>query len=287
MKKIPVRQLSFPLQEISATERFKIRSVESILGKNDLVHDLHRHDFFFILALKKGKGNHEIDFNAYKVLDHSIFFIRPGQVHQLELKAGCTGYLVEFNKEFYHPKDKLSNLRLIKASNKNYCELEIDRFNKLQAILSSMLDEYTDREEGYQDAIKSSLAIFFIEFVRQSPNPKGLPSGANSYTQERFEELLELLNKHIATHKQVSQYTDLMNLSPYQLNEITKSSIGKTASELINEHIILEAKRYLLATPNQVKDIADLLGFEDPSYFIRFFKKHLGQSPEAFRQNFK
>jgi AraC-like DNA-binding protein len=78
-----------------------------------------------------------------------------------------------------------------------------------------------------------------------------------------------------------------MNLSAYQLNEITKSSIGKTASELINEHIILEAKRYLLATAEQVKEIADHLGYEDPSYFIRFFKKQTGFSPDAFRQQFK
>ncbi len=98
---------------------------------------------------------------------------------------------------------------------------------------------------------------------------------------------MELLEKHIATNKQVANYTDMMNLSPYQLNEITKSSIGKTASEMINEHILLETKRYLLATPNQIKDIADQLGFEDPSYFIRFFKKHTGQSPQEFRNNFK
>jgi AraC-like DNA-binding protein len=76
-----------------------------------------------------------------------------------------------------------------------------------------------------------------------------------------------------------------MNLSPYQLNEITKSSIGRTASELINDHIILQAKRNLLATPNQIKDIADILGYEDVSYFIRFFKKHTGLSPESFRRN--
>jgi AraC-like DNA-binding protein len=109
----------------------------------------------------------------------------------------------------------------------------------------------------------------------------------NPYTQERFEEFLELLEKHSTTHKQVSQYTDVMNLSPYQLNEITKTTIGKTASELINEHIILEAKRHLLATPNQIKDIADHLGYEDVSYFIRFFKKHTNYSPEAFRRNFR
>lgn len=287
MKKIPIRQISLPQQERPFPERFKIRRLEDIMGENDLVHDLHRHDFYFILALKKGKGTHDIDFTTYPVRDNSIFFLRPGQVHQLQLKAGSTGYLLEFNTEFYHPKGKPSNQRLRKASNKTYCELEVTRFEKLQAILASMLHEYTTKEEGYQDIIKSSLDIFFIEFVRQSPNPNGQPTIANPYLQERFEEFLELLDKHIATHKQVSQYTEIMNLSPYQLNEITKSSIGKTTSELINEHIILEAKRYLLATPNQVKDIADHLGYEDVSYFIRFFKKHSGYSPEVFRHNFK
>ena len=194
---------------------------------------------------------------------------------------------MEFNSEFYHPKEKASRLRLRKVSTKNYCKLEVNRFNKLQVLLNSMLEEFNAREEGFEYIIKSSLDIFFIEFMRESSNPKESTLPANSYSQERFEEFLELLEKHIATNKQVANYTDMMNLSPYQLNEITKSSIGKTASEMINEHILLETKRYLLATPNQIKDIADQLGFEDPSYFIRFFKKHTGQSPQEFRNNFK
>ena len=109
----------------------------------------------------------------------------------------------------------------------------------------------------------------------------------NSYTQERFEELTELIEKNIATHKQVSQYADLMHMSAYQLNSITKASVNKSASELITDQVLLEAKRYLLATSDQVKEIADTLGYEDISYFIRFFKKQTGYSPEAYRQNFK
>lgn len=287
MKKIPIRQITPSQPELPSSERFKIRKVEDIVGGNDLIHDLHRHDFFFILALRNGKGNHEIDFTTYRVLDNSVFLLRPGQVHQLELKAGCTGYLLEFNSEFYHPKDKLPNQRLRRSSNKNYCGLEINRFDKLYAILSSMFDEFIERGDGYKDIIKANLDIFFIEFLRQSNNTEEITTATNAYAQERFEEFLELLDNYIAQHKQVSHYTDLMNLSAYQLNEITKSSIGKTASELINEHILLEAKRYLLATPNQVKDIAAQLGYEDTSYFIRFFKKHTGYSPEAFRNNSK
>jgi AraC family transcriptional regulator, transcriptional activator of pobA len=285
MKKIPVRQIAANQHALSASERFKIRKVEDLLDREDLFHELHRHDFFFIIALQKGEGTHEIDFITYKVFDNSIFFMRPGQVHQLQLKADSTGYIIEFNTRFYHPKDRLSTQRLRKASNKNACKLEIKRFNKLHGIATHIFEEYTGREDGFQDVIKANLDIFFIEFLRQSPNPNGSSTNVNLYTQERLEEFLELLETHITTYKHVSQYTNLMNLSPYQLNEITKTTMGKTASELINEHIILEAKRNLLTTPNQIKDIADLLGYEDISYFIRFFKKQTGYSPEAFRHH--
>lgn len=285
MKKIPIRHIVPSFQELSTAERFKIRRVEDILGGSHLVHDLHRHDFFFILAVKQGQGSHEIDFTPYAVEDHSVFLLRPGQVHQLSLEAGCTGYLLEFNMEFYNPQGKSSDPFLRKAGNKNHCVPKPDRFNKIQNILAAMFHEFTAQEEGYQEVIKANLAIFFIEFARQSAHLAGTSTAAGSYIQERFDDFLALLDKHIVTHKRVSEYTEMMNLSPFQLNEITKKSIGKTASDLINDHILLEAKKYLLATTNQVKVIADHLGFEDPSYFIRFFKKHMGQSPEAFRQH--
>jgi AraC-like DNA-binding protein len=86
--------------------------------------------------------------------------------------------------------------------------------------------------------------------------------------------------------KNPSQYAALLNLSTYQLNNTTKTLLGKSASELINDRVILEAKRYLLATSNQIIQIAGHLGYEDASYFVRFFKKHTGLSPEAFRKNY-
>lgn len=79
----------------------------------------------------------------------------------------------------------------------------------------------------------------------------------------------------------------MLSITPYQLNAITKALLHKTGSELINEHIILEAKRMLIGTANQVNQIANMLGYDDPSYFIRYFKKQTGLTPEAFRQNFK
>ncbi|SFD15664.1 transcriptional regulator, AraC family [Chitinophaga sp. CF118] len=285
MGKIPIRHINVTQKEPDFSGSFSIRDVRDLLAEKDMIQELHRHDFFYILALKKGTGNHEIDFTPYEVCNNSVFFMRPGQVHQLILKAGSTGYLMQFKTDFYYPNDKESNQLLHKVSNMNLYQPDADRFKKLLSILTYIFQEYTNKQERYQEVIKANLGIFFIELVRQYS--KTSLQNVNTYTQERLEEFLELLDTHISTHKQVSQYAEMLNLSSYQLNAITKTTLGKTSSELINEYIILESKRQLLATSNQVTQIAYHLGYEDVSYFIRFFKKHTGHSPEAFRHNFR
>ena len=289
MDKIPVRHLKAVQKHQDFSESFNIRDVQELLAGKDMVQELHRHDYFFILALEKGMGNHEIDFLSYDIFDHSVFFMRPGQVHQLRLKAGSRGYLMEFKSDFYYPQDKVSNQLLRKASKKNLCQLDAEKVKKLLLLLAYIFQEYTDKKEGYHEIIKANLSIFFIELVRhrQNQNRQGSSNIDTPYSQERLEELLELMETHIFNHKQVSQYADMLNISVYQLNAITKATLGKSCSELINEYIILESKRYLLATSNQINQIADHLGYEDISYFIRYFKKHTGYSPEAFRNNFK
>ena len=284
MKNIPIRHIKTSQKEPDFPESFSIRDVQDLLDGKDMVQELHRHDFFYVLALKKGIGNHEIDFTSYEVCNDSVFFMRPGQVHQHTLRAGSTGYLMEF-KDFYSPHDAVANQLLRKASNINFYRLDADRFKKLLSILTYVFQEYTERQERYQEVIKANLGIFIVELVRQ--NSKKKPGNRNAYAQERLEEFLNLLETHISTHKQVSQYADILNLSIYQLNTITKATLGKTCSDLIHEYIVLESKRYLLATSNQITQIAYHLGYEDVSYFIRFFKKQTGYSPEAFRNNFR
>ena len=285
MKNIPIRRINVTQKEPNFSESFSIRDLRGFLGGKDLVQELHRHDFFYILALKKGIGNHEIDFTAFEVCDHTVFFMRPGQVHQHTLKVGSAGYLMAFKTDFYYPDDKESNQLLRMATSRNYYHFAANKYKNIHAVLTRIFQEYTGKQEGYLKVIQANLGIFFIELVRQNKN--SLPTRANTYAQQRLDEFVELLETKIATYKKVSQYAELLNLSSYQLNAITKQTLGKTCSELINEYIILEAKRYLLATANQVNQIAYHLGYEDVSYFIRFFKKHTAYSPEAFRHNFR
>lgn len=284
MKSIPIRKFSAH-HELAASENLTIRKVKALLNGKDFIQELHRHDFFFLLALENGKGDHEIDFTPYKVTNNSIFLLRPGQVHQLALKAGCMGYLVSFKTDFFSSLDRSLNQLLRKASARNFCQLDAARFKKMLAALDAIFNEYSEKQENYQEVIKANLQIFFLELLRQRRNVSSSSKKENTYRQERLEEFLELLESHIHTHKQVQQYADMLNLSVYQLNSITKVTLSKTPSELIDEQTVLEAKRQLIATSNQVSQIADHLGYSDVSYFIRFFKKHTGFSPEAFRSN--
>jgi len=286
MKIIPIRQIKAS-DEVNFSEVFKIRDLKSLLNGKDMVQELHRHDYFFVLVLKKGKGSHEIDFNSYKVCDNSIFFLRPGQVHQLSLKAGSSGYLMQFKTDFYYQNESSSRELLRKAGYMNFCRLDMIKVKKLFSVLDDIFQEYSDKQEGYKEVIKANLGIFFIELIRGQRNKKDPKDSNTMYSQERIEKLSELLEANINKNRQVSQYAKMMNLSVYQLNAITKEVLGKTCSELINEHIILESKRYLLATSNQVNQIAYSLGYEDISYFIRFFRKHTGYTPNLFRETFK
>ncbi|HRF19031.1 MAG TPA: AraC family ligand binding domain-containing protein, partial [Chitinophagaceae bacterium] len=99
-KPIPVRHITSTPNEQDITGRFSFRKLEELMNGKNLVHDLHKHNFYFVLAIQKGKGLHEIDFVNYQVKDNTVFMLRPGQVHRLELKAGATGFLLEFDLAF-------------------------------------------------------------------------------------------------------------------------------------------------------------------------------------------
>lgn len=286
MENIPIRRIKGQ-NEPQLSGSFTIRDITPLLLEKDMIQELHRHDFYYILVVKKGTGSHEIDFTTYDVNDHTVFMMRPGQVHQLALKANSTGYLIQFKTDFLYSHNSASQNHLTKLIQYNTYQLEPEGFAKIEGVLGEAIKEYTEKAKGYQEVLKANLSIFLIELLRQR-QLKVMPAAQSSpYVQEKLEQFLELVEAKCTTHKQVSQYTNLLHLSSYQLSAITKNLLNKTPSEIINDYLILEAKRQLLATSNQINQIAYNLGYEDASYFTRFFKKHTAASPEAFRQNSK
>jgi AraC-like DNA-binding protein len=283
MNQIPVRQINNVTYEPVLAGNFNIRVIDVTAENGDMTESLHRHDFFYVLALKKAAGSHQIDFVNYPVADNTVFLMRPGQVHQLTLNAGSNGYLLQFRSDFLYAHNLPAKALLRKVSHKHNCPLEKPDFDRLIPILENITNEYTDKREGYEEVIRSGMNIFMVELLRHRKNREADQNGDNQYQQEKLEHFFSLLEDNITEMKSASQYADMLNLSAFQLNSLTKKLLGKSPSDIINDQIILEAKRQLLATSGLVSQIAYDLGYDDPSYFIRFFKKHTGKSPEAFR----
>lgn len=274
-EKIPVRCIKDKATQQKFIDCFKIYNLEELLGDKEMQEKTHRHNYYFVMLIENGNGEHTIDFQPYSISKYNAYFLKPGQVHSLNLSAGSKGYIIQFTEDFFQA-------RKFKVPNSQQLEKEI--FLEIKPIISKIEKEYNKKAKDYRSIILSCLEILLIELSRYGFNSI---SKNSRYNQQRLEELSELIETYFKEHKTVVFYAMKMNLSTYQLNMVTKRLLGKTTSTLITEFIILEAKRQLLATSNQVQQIADVLGYEDASYFVRFFKKHTSYTPEAFRKNFK
>lgn len=287
MQEITIRHFTSGITEPDLPGLFNIWDLSDLLHGKDMVQKLHRHNFYFILILEEGRGTHIIDFTAYPVTDLSIHLMRPGQVHELRLQSGCKGYLLEFTDAFCRNYDAATKQVVKRIRHINYYQTSSNTFSKINSLLKGMLMETSEKNEKYEYAVQTYLQLFFLEILRLGDALPGIQDKKIPYQLELVDVFRELIDENLYNHKQPSWYAEKMNLTTHQLNTIIKTTLGKSSSELIKDCTVLEAKRYLLATTNLVNQISWHLGFEDVSYFIRFFKKCTGYSPEAFRAQYK
>jgi AraC-like DNA-binding protein len=108
------------------------------------------------------------------------------------------------------------------------------------------------------------------------------------YSQNRIvRQFKSLIDENFVNSTQVTQYADMLYVTPGHLNDLIKTVTGKTAKQIIDERRILEAKRLLFWGEHSVKEIAGRLNFEDDAYFNRFFKKHTGNTPALFQKQIR
>jgi AraC-like DNA-binding protein len=109
----------------------------------------------------------------------------------------------------------------------------------------------------------------------------------SSHGQEVFRKFQHFIHQaNPVSNLKVNKAADHLGLSPQNLNAICRKVSGKSASELIIEQVLLEAKRYLLHSDKNISEIAFILNFSDPSHFVKYFKKAAGETPQVFRTKY-
>lgn len=131
--------------------------------------------------------------------------------------------------------------------------------------------------------VLQGLVFSLVQYIQQLHNL--LPEENTTVPQELLtRKFRTLVARNFIESKEVGFYAARLHITPKYLSEVLVETTGKTAKELINEHIFLEARSLLKQTPMTIKEIAYWLGFEDQSYFVRAFKRHIGTTPMDYRK---
>jgi AraC family transcriptional regulator, transcriptional activator of pobA len=256
----------------------------SAFRKNIRKTEPHKHNSYFeIIYLSAGQGYHSIDNKTYEVHPPVLFFVRKEQVHHWDLAADPEpeGFVVILKKTFFEQSldGELKSL-LLKVSKLSYvyCKESATIHQLLDALTREAAEEVGENEHAFP--LQEGLIKGLFAKILQVAEP-GQPSrGAES---DLFQGFRDLLGTGLFKQHAVAYYAGLLNTTPQNLNAVCRKAVNQSAADVLAESIVEEAKRLLLYTDQRISEIAFSLSFKDPSHFVKYFKRHTGDTPQAFR----
>lgn len=289
LEKIPVYELPFHEKEKFEFKIYKVQG--SRISRNDYPHKTempHKHKYYEMCFFTGGSGEHEIDFTTHSIEPPSIHFLKPGQVHLIKRGEAYKGFLIIFSEEFFNLR--FQNMEVIPGyplithlENGPILNLSPELFEEFNQLIKNIESEIIEKDADTEEIIIAYLKIFFLKLRQNFAKLISTQNEAVGLMKKTVYEFNQLVDKYYDQIHHVKDFAELMGESPVQLNRAIKAITGKTASEIIIERLILEAKRLLLFSDLSNKEVAYKLNYEDPSYFARIFRKKTGYTPSGFK----
>ncbi|WP_035141140.1 helix-turn-helix domain-containing protein [Flavobacterium daejeonense] len=270
-------------------QEFEIVDLEELYKEfKDTLTTTHRTGFYHIIWFQHGCPLHLVDFNPIEIKPNTLLFLNKDTVQQFDKTTKFSGKAILFTDSFFCQTEadtKFLRNSILFNDLFSISRIEITKYLDLFAnILQQMTDELQNTKDNSQTDILQNLLHNFLlhaERERRKQNFSEIKKDANLDYVLLFKDLLEVEYKD---QKQVNYYARQIIITEKRLNIATTKVLGKSPKELIDERILLEAKRILAHTTESVKEIAYYLGFEEPTNFIKYFKKHLAVTPIEFRE---
>ncbi|RAW02244.1 helix-turn-helix domain-containing protein [Pseudochryseolinea flava] len=280
-KETPIFELDAFSPKASWTD-FYIEDLKSHIKTHKFIQHPHKHDFYLVLYVAQGKGTHTIDFTKYTVRPNSVFLMTPGQVHSWNLDQATEGIIIFFTRAFYQMQNVASNLMEFPFFHSLDASpvIKLDTADTVDFVFRRMLQEYSQSSKPDHRLLRAYLDVMLLEAAKHYKRTGTVRTHASTFKLRKLEQLIE---ENFKTLKQPSDYASQMALAPAYLNSICKENVGKTLTELIQSRVLLEAKRLFAYSDLNVNEVAAMLNFSETSYFIRWFRKQSGLTPEAFR----
>ncbi len=270
-------------------QEFEIVDLSELYTKSKhILKELHRAGFYHIIWFQDCKATHLVDFVPIKIKPNSLLFLNKDVVHRFDDKEKVKGKVLLFTDNFFCKTE--SDIKFLRQTvlfndllDVSQIELQ-NQSTQFNSLLNLMSDEIQILNDEFQANILQKLLYNFLLFAeREQRNNKftRIKKGADFDYVMLFKDLLE---NDFRTQKKVSYFAQKILITEKRLNQATTKTLGKTPKEIIDDRILLEAKRILVHTNESIKEIAYHLGFEEPTNFIKYFRKHSSVTPTEFRE---
>ncbi len=248
----------------------------------------HYHDFFQVTLLL-GKGRLMHDFRETETSGATLFFLSPGQVHTIAPGSRMTGSIVSFTREFLEEGGAdgfLLDLPFFFTTDRApWLHLKPGNTPWVKELFRELQEEYDKGLAGAGEVFRSLLRILFVRAARwhavESPVMEG---SRQAVLARRFRQEIE---RHHHDWLTLEPYARELGVTANHLNDVMRKETGQAAGEHLRLRRLLNAKRQLLHSTLSLSEIGYGLGFEDPSYFSRFFRRYEGMTPAEFRKQIR
>ncbi|EOM74771.1 AraC family transcriptional regulator [Rhodococcus rhodnii] len=275
---ITVRSVGYhpPAGREGSVEAWPLAATAERVG--DAAADPQRLDFHLLIAVAEGRTEHVIDFERHTLRRGSIVWVRPGVTHRWGELGAVDGYVVVF-------PDAALDLRVrgLTASSCQYAprtwQFDDDAATRLLAQFEALhaLADAAEPSTFDRAASEHLLAAVLVQLVGASPLPAVRPSAG-------FTRLRDAVEQHHARLHSVADYAALLGYSPRTLARISRDAVDMSPKQLIDDRILLEAKRILVHSDLSAARVGATLGFDDSSNFGAWFTARAGETPDRFRR---
>ena len=269
---------------------FDIVYLKEMFNRIDLDHSPEEHhlvEFFILIIITKGRGKHSIDFKDYEYSKGTVFTIRKDQVQKFYFNSDAEGIQLLFTNEFlvsfFEKQESQKTLQLFnELLGAPKLQPSAERYAKILDQLKRIQEEYFEETDEHSlGIIRSELQILIARLFRIK-SQYDITRFSHKHLSN-FIKFQKLVEENITQKNRVSEYTAEMGLSTKSLNKITKDTIHKTAKAFLDEVYLKQIKRLLINSNDSIKEIAYRAGFDEPTNFYKFFKRHTRITPEQFR----
>jgi len=248
--------------------------------KDVRVTEPHKHNSYFeIIYLSRGSGFHYIDSQRFEIFSESVFFVRKEQMHHWEMTSEPEGYVAIIKKGFIDQSlDKEIRTLLLQLSRN--AVLQLKKTSSINTIFELLVNE-SDGAEHSSTAVMEGLLKALLAKIQLEGAV--LRAGVKQDGNGLCYQFREILSQEKQLKNSVAHYAARLNTSPQNLNLACRKEMKVSASVILSEFIINEAKRLLIYTDSTVGEIGFDLSFSDTSHFVKYFKRFTGYTPQNYR----